>query len=221
MNNIKLVCIGLLALNMGCSHSDKRAVDRKDSTDREQATTALKETGIPKIGDPQLVVPGRQMGKISIGQDMEEVFKLLGKPDDGDAAMGKAWSIWKLKDGEGGSDNGEMAIYSTYKDSTMSSKVVKQVMVNTGGYATKNGLQNNADLGHIIQGLPSLKQVSMYVDDAKKDTLYVYDSKEEGLSFDVKRTNDQYFTRAMTIHPKHESVSNTYLTIHPGWRKVQ
>lgn len=221
MNNIKLVCIGLLALNMGCSRSDKRAVDQKDSMDKEQATTALRETGIPTIGDPQLVVPGKQMGKISIGQDMEEVFKLLGKPDDGDAAMGKAWSIWKVKDGESGSDDGEMAIYSTYKDSTMSSKVVKQVMVNIGGYATKNGLQNNADLGHVIQGLPSLKQVSMYVDDSKKDTLYVYDSKEEGLSFDVKRANDQYFTRAMTVHPKNESVSNTYLTIHPGWRKVQ
>lgn len=214
---MNLIGIGLLVLAAGCGPSSKKPINETKETD----TGYRKEKAVPVPSKDKLVVPGKQAGEIFLGQDMEEVGKILGKPFDGDAAMGKAWSIWHIQDPKNPVDSGEISIYSVYKDSTMSSKVVKQIVVNTGYYATENKLKNNADLKTVLLGFPSLKKVATYINPKKKDTLYVYDDVDGGIAFDVKKSNQQLFTRAMTVHPKKEPVSNTYLTIHPGWKKIQ
>src|SRR5687768_870964 len=111
--------------------------------------TAAEEKQPAQQTQPEaLLVPGKSAGKFYLQQNMDSIFTLLGKPDDGDAAMGKAWGIWHGKD--------TIAIYSTYADSTMSSKTVRQIVVSGEGYRTESGIGSNTPFGIIRDSYPAL-----------------------------------------------------------------
>ena len=42
----------------------------------------------------QLVVPGKSIGQTKLKEDAVLVYKKLGRPDAGDAAMGKSLATW-------------------------------------------------------------------------------------------------------------------------------
>ncbi|KQR71115.1 hypothetical protein [Pedobacter sp. Leaf176] len=69
---------------------------------------------------------------------MNKVSAKLGRPDDGDAAMGKAWGIWYSKDLTSGQRN-EFAIYASYKDTSMRVRDVKQIRITSPEYKTQDG----------------------------------------------------------------------------------
>ncbi|RPD41736.1 hypothetical protein [Chitinophaga barathri] len=159
-----------------------------------------------------LLVAGESAGKFHLGQDMDSVFSLLGKPDDGDAAMGKAWGIWHGQD--------TLAVYSTYADSTMSRRTARQIVVSGEGYRTENGLGSNTPLETIRESYPALQPAATYVSDPGGDTLWVYDAEASGIAFDFRKKDGQLLCTAVTIHPADEPVAATYLTIHAGWKKL-
>lgn len=200
-----IISIGIalfLGLITGCNPSEKPVSENR----KEEQAAVLK----PVISSNKLIVPGKSAGKIYLGQDMNQVFKILGNADRGEAAMGKAWSIW----------NDNIAIYSSYKDSTMTTKDVKQIRVENEGYATENEIKINTAYADIKQKHPTLTLAATFVNEIK-DTLFVYDDVKEGIAFDMRKENGKLINKAMTIHPKKESVSNTYLTIYPGWKKME
>jgi hypothetical protein len=99
------------------------------SCNSDSSVKLYKDTSsVSDIESKLLIVPGKSIGKYFIGQNMVQVDSLKGKPDFSDAAMGKAWSIWYGKNKTGNKRN-EIAIYSTYGDSTMSFKTVKQILL--------------------------------------------------------------------------------------------
>jgi hypothetical protein len=57
-------------------------------------TTAIEMPGDKPVPLAQLIVPGISVGQTAINEGSEVVHKKLGKPDAGDAAMGKSVSIW-------------------------------------------------------------------------------------------------------------------------------
>ncbi len=48
------------------------------------------------ISPDSLVEPGKSAGPFVLGADAGPQMNRLGKPDSGDAAMGKAMAIWKI-----------------------------------------------------------------------------------------------------------------------------
>lgn len=172
-----------------------------------QEDSVRQQTAAPEA----LLAPGERAGKFRLGQDMDSVFTLLGKPDDGDAAMGKAWGIWY------GTDT--IAVYSTYADSNMNRRVARQIVVSGEGYRTVNGIGRNTPLETIRENFPALQPAATYVSDAH-DTLWVYDAQAAGIAFDLRKKDGQLLCHAVTIHDKQEPVTATYLTIHAGWKKL-
>jgi hypothetical protein len=162
-----------------------------------------------------LIVPGKSIGRYYLGQNMLQVDSLKGKPDAGDAAMGKAWSIWYGKKSTIGKRN-EIAIYSGYADSAMKNKAVKQIRVISSRFETADGLNNGNLLSNFQVKYPDFLLVATYLDTALGDTIQVFDSKAKGISVEFLRD----ISRAITVHAKGKALDESYYTMRPELKKL-
>lgn len=208
MKFTKTFLLGLSVIFTACQSSEN-AEHRQDSI-------ASIESGPGKIVDERfLIVPGRSVGEISLGGDVESVGKILGKPDAGDAAMGKAWGIWYSNDSTAGMRD-EIAVYSSYKDTSMRTKDVKQIRITSGKFKTQDGFTTGQSESDTKLKFPGMEKVSVYLNE-NKDTVMVYDAIQDGIGFEFLKGK----SIALTVHPMNQSVNATYLTLHPEWKRVE
>ncbi|MDQ7949812.1 MAG: hypothetical protein REI78_09550 [Pedobacter sp.] len=200
INWLYFIIFGIL---VSCNNSSKTIQLNADSL----ATADVEE----KL----LIVPGKSIGRYFLGQDVQQVDSIKGKPDAGDAAMGKAWAIWYGKNTTNGKRN-ELAIYSSYKDSTMASKAVKQIRVISSKFETNDGLNNGNTLSNFQVKYPDFKQIAVYYDSVLGDTIKVYDSQSNGIAVEFLRD----ISRAITVHAKGEALNESYYTLKPGLTKL-
>lgn len=209
----------LLGIATACSSSteknspkdslSKQTEQVKDSTQADPLEdNTLRADESDERDEYYMVVPGERIGQISLGQDMKEVFDLLGNPDDGDAAMGSAVGIW-IKS--------SMTIYSHYRDSTMVVKAVKQISVASDNYYTAGKITTGMPLAKIKAAYPALKESAAYVNLKNNDKLQVFDDLDGGIAFDIQADK----CTMITVHPKGKAVNATYLDLHPGWKRIE
>ncbi|MBC6110825.1 hypothetical protein ACFOG5_01820 [Pedobacter fastidiosus] len=209
MKSIKIILLGLSLSLVACQSSKTNDTTKVDSI-------ASIESGPGKIVDERyLIVPGRSVGEISLGENMELVGEKLGRPDAGDAAMGKAWGIWYSKDSTENEKN-ELAIYSSYKDTTLISKDVKQIRITSNQFKTQDNFGTGRSLDDTKMKFPGMIRIATYLNETK-DSIMVYDSKAEGIGFEFLKGK----SISLTVHPKNVSVNGTYLTLHPEWKQVE
>lgn len=207
MKNIKILSLGLFISFAACQSS-------KNSRHKTDSIASI-ESGPGKIIDERfLIVPGRSVGEISLGEDMAKVSARLGRPDDGDAAMGKAWGIWYSKDSVAGIRN-EFAIYSSYRDTSMRVKDVKQIRITSAQFKTQDGFTTGRSVSETKLKFPDVEKISAYLNE-QKDTVTVYDSKRDGIGFEFLKGK----SISLTVHPTNQSVNGTYLTLHPEWKLI-
>lgn len=161
-----------------------------------------------------LIVAGKALGAFRLKQDMQTVTTILGEPDAGDAAMGKAWGIWYEKDPSGGQKS-EIAIYSSYKDSTMMAKDVKQIRTTVRRFKTTEGLGIGSTLSDFMRAYPDLKLQARY-SGGSSDTISLYDSESRGIA--VEFVTDT--CRAINVHPAGTRVTESYFTYDPALKKI-
>ncbi|MBB5646817.1 hypothetical protein [Pedobacter cryoconitis] len=202
MNKLNYTGLLLIAIATACHSPEDQ---KKDPFSTAHAVTAKEEQ---KIDSTRLIVAGKQAGNIYLGQDMQAVFKLLGKPDDGDAAMGSALAIWNKKE--------PLLIFSSYRDSNMVIKDVKQISVSAPGFSTTEGIHTGVSLKALKAVYPELEKAAAYTHMKTKAELTVYDAVAKGIAFDVQKDT----CTAITIHPSNKSVNGVYLTMYPGWKKL-
>ncbi|TCD10582.1 hypothetical protein EZ449_09565 [Pedobacter frigidisoli] len=208
MKSTKLILLGL-CISFAACQSSQNAEHKTDSI-------ASIESGPGKIVDERfLVVPGRSVGEISLGEDVENVGKLLGRPNAGDAAMGKAWGIWYSNDSTGGMRN-EIAIYSSYRDTSMRMKDVKQIRITSDKFKTQDGFTTGKSIADTKLKFPAVEKVSTYLNE-NKDTVLVYDAQKDGIGFEFLKGK----SISVTVHPMNKSVNATYLTLHPEWKLIE
>jgi len=186
------------------------------SDDAQQVTALRKKDNVKfqEVDSSKLVIAGKQAGKIYIGQYMEQVSELMGRPDDGDAAMGSALGIWYEGDEKALKKN-PTVIFSSYRDSNMVIKAVKQVSVAAPEFQTAQGIHTGVRLAELLKAYPLLRKTETYVN-AQKDSVFVYDSVADGIAFDLQRDT----CTAITIHVKNRPANAVYLPVHPEWKKL-
>jgi hypothetical protein len=212
MKRMNYLGVVLLALSTAC-HSPASNNAQQDSTFTKK-DTSVRMAQKAKVDPLKLVIAGKQAGRIYIGQYMEEVAELLGRADDGDAAMGSALGIWY--DGhQKALKKNPTVIFSSYRDSNMVIKAVKQVSVAAPGFQTAEGISVGAKLVELLEAYPSLKKTEIYVN-AQKDSVFVYDSLADGIAFDIRRDT----CTAITVHVKNRPANAVYLPVHPEWKKL-
>jgi len=204
MKNLALFLIGICLT----SCSDKK-------TNVETENNAISSDTIkyvpPKVTDNAYeIISGERIGLTKLEENVE-ILSELGKPDYSDSAMGKSWATWISKDGE----KNELNIYSTYKDSEMEEKVVRQIRITSPKFETPEGISTGKTLQDIQKAFADIKLVAKYTDEKTKSLVEIYDSESNGIAFEFTQNK----CVAIIVHTKGKKVTEEYITLHPNMEK--
>jgi hypothetical protein len=187
------------------SCSDKKA----KTIESTPVSDTIAETILVKTTDKkQLIVPGKSIGLTHLGQNAE-TLAALGRPDFSDAAMGKAWSTWYSKDDK----KNELSIYTTYKDSEMTEKVIRLIRITSPEFKTKEGISTGSSVNTIRNSYPKLILCGKYKD--AEGTVEIYDAVDLGIAFEIRKEN----CISIIIHETGKKVTDEYITFHPDMER--
>ena len=129
-----------------------------------------------------LLVPGKSAGQTRINENADSVYKRLGTPDGGDAAMQKAVAVWFAHHD---TTAYSVSIYTARNTDSLSIAKVLQIRITSPSFKTKEGIHVRSSLTDIQKAFPVI-QTEHYLDAGINYT--VYDSKQ-GIAFEVN-SND-------------------------------
>jgi hypothetical protein len=114
-------------------------------------------------GSATTINPGEGIGRVLLGQRLEEVHAILGAPKLSDAGMGgRLWEIWRSGIAfEGKRQNGseELEIYFTRQQPDLSGpSVVRQIRVSSPFFRTLSGISIRDSFSEIIGSFPNLRK---------------------------------------------------------------
>lgn len=160
----------------------------------------------------QIIVPGKSIGQITIDEKMEDVAKLLGTPDAGDAAMGKSISVWYSKNSP---NKYSTTIYSTsnFNDKDESRKV-QNIRVTSPYFITENYIKCGSDLSFIQQKYPEMKMPQSYYKDTILLTrINIFENIVEGIAFEINKSDKCV---GISVYKPGKSITQTYFPVFPG-----
>lgn len=170
-------CIVIISACLNKSERNSSA-DSSATVHSEATDTTVAGTDAGKPSENWLLVPGVSAGQTNINENAEDVMKRLGKPDGGDAAMGKAVSIWYTHHD---STAHSIAIYSSRNMGNDETPRVKQIRVTSPSFSTEEDIHTGSSLSDIEKKF-TVKKAEAYKD-AGVDYA-VYDS-EKGIAFEI------------------------------------
>jgi hypothetical protein len=114
-------------------------------------------------GNVVIITPGEGIGRVFLGEKLDEVHANLGAPKLSDAAMGgKLWEIWRSGPAfEGRRQNGseELEIYFTRAQPDLAGpSVVRQIRVSSPFFRTLSGISIRNSYSEIIASFPNLRR---------------------------------------------------------------
>ncbi len=160
----------------------------------------------------KLIIPGKSLGNIYLNEPSDSVFSKLGRPNTGDAAMGKSLSIYINKE-----NNTELKIFFMAnmgdKDEVPRAKLF---YTNSSFFETKNNISVGNKLEEIKKYFPDVNPIALVT--LKKDSFQIFDSQKEGVSFDLDNKN---ICRGITIHTAGEKLPATYLPFYDSFEYIK
>lgn len=184
-----------------CNQSPIQSTQTKNVADT--VFNAAITTAEKSVAAAALITPAKSIGKISLKEDAAEVYKQLGKPDSGDAAMGKSLSTWYANHNPKGY---QTQIFCSRNMGNADENIsrVKQIRVTSPYFKTKEDIGTGSDLTQIQAKFKVVKTVSY---PAKKPPYDIYDDKN-GIAFEI--LNDT--CRAVIVYLPGDRGGITYLS---------
>ncbi len=214
LKNRRAVVLLILLIGglVSCGGNDRKQSESYTSTGVSDTTSTAKSESFSSDTDTSstspndtkkdwLLVPGISAGQTKIDENAEEVYKRLGTPDGGDAAMQKAIAVWYSNHD---STANSIAIYTARNTDGAVVARVLQIRITSPSFTTKEGIQAGSSLSG-IQSKFTVKQTETYKDAGAN--YKVYDSKK-GIAFEV---NDDEKCVAIIIHKAGVIGEGTYL----------
>lgn len=185
--------------------------NRADSLTTEQTSVNKPDTAV--ITASRLIVPGKSIGQTALKEKAEVVTTRLGKPDQGDAAMGKALSTWFSKPAANASDTTrhQTTIYfKTNMGGPDEASRVDQIRITSPYFLTQDSIHVHSDLAAIQKAFPEIVKVAAYTAPQTSTKVTIYDAVAAGITFEI---NEQKRCVAITVHAANQEIKNTYLPL--------
>jgi hypothetical protein len=199
------------------SCNDRSSNDQTIETVQSQKDISTPQDSINEkksriISAGRLIVPGISIGNILINENMDSVFQQLGKPDAGDAAMGKSLSTWYLQPKT--NDSIMQPQINIYAGRNMGigreiSRVI-QIRVTSSQFATSKDIHTGASLTAVTNEFKNLKKVSVYK--TGKNLIDVFSDAANGIAFEFDTTQKCI---AIIVYEPTKNVHETYIPVHP------
>lgn len=161
-----------------CNQSQTKSTQTKNVADTVFNTAISTEE--KSVASAALITPAKSIGKISLNENAAAVYKDLGKPDSGDAAMGKSLSTWYADHDPKGY---QTQIYCARNMGNADENVsrVKQIRVTSPFFKTKEDIGAGATLAQIQAKFKVVKTASY---PTQKPPYEIYDGKN-GIAFEI------------------------------------
>lgn len=207
-----IISLGLLvAIFSACSSDHSKSADLKDSTNvldssknsENSLESATAETETVGSHQYSLIIPGKSAGKVSIGQNAEEVYAAFGKADAGDAAMQKSVAIWYENHDP---KSFATSIYTVRDTGDNPAALIKQVRVTSPEFKTGKGVGPTSTLADIQKKYSVVKLTDITEGGI---SLKIFDSLE-GIAFEIDSNG---ICKAIIIHSGNESLKTTSLPL--------
>ncbi|WP_311950583.1 hypothetical protein [Mucilaginibacter terrae] len=187
MKSSKLLILAAICL-AACNQPDKKTETSKQTIDTTDATT----TRTASIPTDKLIIPGKSIGQTALNDNGADVTRRLGRPDAGDAAMGKSLSIWYANHNSKGY---QTMIYASRQMGTDDeTSRVKQIRITSPWFITKDNVRVGSTLEQ-IEDLYRPQKTAWFKKDSKKFDIY----QGEGIAFEID--NQQKCTAIMVFTP--------------------
>lgn len=202
MRQFSLYIVLATSLSIGCS-SEQDSQNHDSVTVANVPVDADTLNTLDTLNKETLLIPGISAGDIKINEEAESVYKILGKPDSGDAAMQKAVAIWYEKHDP---KSYTTAIYMVRDTGDNPPARIRQIRVTSPEFKTQSGIGVHSTLAD-IQGTFTIRLLTGVPDDS--DAFQIFDSPA-GIAFEL---NKNLKVTAVLIHPANEELKATYLPL--------
>lgn len=173
-------------LLMACNQSSKTEEiktqpDTLPVDHTETAAVQVKDT----VTADKLIIPGKSIGQTALNDNGADVIKRLGRPDAGDAAMGKSMSIWYA---DHDSTGYQTMIYTTRQMGTEDDvSRVKQIRITSPWFATKD----NVHVGSTLQDIDGFYKTDRFATfNNKNKELYTIFKDDIGIAFEIDQQGE-------------------------------
>lgn len=204
MFNRSKILGGFGLLLAACNQSPSKSTQTKKIADTVFNTIISTEE--KQVSAAKLIVPGKSIGHIILRENADSVYKTLGKPDSGDAAMGKSLSTWYANHDPKGYQTQIFCSRNMGNPDETTSRV-KQIRVTSPYFKTTEGIGVGSTLKEIDAVFKVKKTISY---DKKKPPYAIYDN-EKGIAFEIE--NNQKCT-AVIVYLPGDRGGITYLSFH-------
>jgi hypothetical protein len=160
------------------------------------------------ISSDHLIVPGQSIGDITLNENADSVFKILGKPDSSDAAMGKMVATW-IKHHDTTTYETQV-FFSRQMGVGDEASRVKEIRVTGPDFKTANYLGTGVTMQSIIEKYNfNLVKAAQYMAGSKR--FFIFDDVVAGISFEV---NNKRICTGIIVHTPNENSTAQYLAFH-------
>lgn len=184
MKKIFVILLTAASITLGCKPKSARedSVDRSDTSAKADISAVKPPVDTSKaIAPDKLIVPGKSIGKITIGASADSASAILGKPDSSDAAMGSALMVWYAGHKK---DADRISIFARHNYGGKDENVahIRKVLITSPGYKTAEGIGVGQDLDAYKKYF-TLISTGTYKSQGKK--IKVYEAKDKGIAFGI------------------------------------
>lgn len=206
---MKILTLLLLTALFSCTQQSSRETGTTKNNMQDiaaadsLAVAAPADSPVVAVPANRLIVPGKGIGLTSINEPTETAMKNLGKPDEGDAAMGKSMNTWFSKNNPGY----KTQVYSsTQFGSNGDRPLVKSIRITNPFFQTANGLKPGSHYKDILASFNGLLLSGSYK--SPQGTVKVYDDTRAGIAFEI---NEQNTCVGICVHEAGEEAFVQYL----------
>jgi len=210
---IILLCGILFACNQSPKNNstagqsaDTGKVQQPLLNDSVAPSPASTDTGKIKTTTTQLIVPGRSIGNIQLGEDVANVSATLGRPDSSDAGMGSSLMVWFARHNPKGYRISVFAHRNMGAKDEIISRIQK-ILITSPGFKTADGMGVGSPETDIKKSY-DLKPTSDYKN--KDGKVQVYTDLDKGISFEIDASNKCV---GIVVHKPHDTAV-AYLNMH-------
>jgi len=155
-----------------------------------------------------LVVPGRSLGHLQLGDNANTLSK-LGKGAYGDAAMQKAWGTWYGRRSANGAAPSELDVYTAPQNNDVDHHTVQVIRATSPWFHLANGLRPGSSLAAIRAAQGALPLVATFR--LADGPHYLYDDAAHGIAFEADTTASFGCCQALIVHQVGKLLMQNYL----------
>ncbi len=153
-----------------------------------------------------LIVPGQGVGALKLNASAKPVYDSLGRPDKGDAAMGKALALWYMTDSVT-KEPCQLRLFTTMNMGNENFHRIKLIRTTCAQFRLKDGLGVGSTYRALaaqfqLQALDTLKSLN------RKIILFTTD---QGIAFEIDSTQ---LCRGIVVFPQKTNPLASYIPLY-------